>query len=145
MFKLKAHIYFIITSLIIVTGSAGLYVLYDNEAIDINIGDTYYVISIWDVTYILFIVYNFLAVLYYFLYRLRLKTRNALYSIHTGITCGSVLIYLLLYPFVLYADTSIFSPGYINILLTVLVTLVLTVQPLFIIAICIGFVKRIRN
>lgn len=141
MLKYKNHTYFFITStFILLIGMVSSFISEDNT-LDINVHDTYYVISTWHITYILLIIYSFLGMLYYLINRLRLKTNRTLSGIHTLITCGSIFIYWILYPLLSYLDTSILSIGYVNIMLTILFLLVIVIQLLFIINIFIGLIK----
>ncbi len=141
MFKFKVHIYFFITSIVILLGGIIISFISEDNNLDINIHDTYYVISNWYITYMLVFIYSFLGILYYLINRLQLKTNTILSYIHTIITCGSVYVYWIVYPILAYLDTSIFSPGYINLLLLILSLLIILAQPLYIINIIIGLIR----
>ena len=141
MFKLKTHTCFFVTSFVIVLGGVFLSFTPDNNTV-IDIHDTYYVISNWDITSILFLIYLLIGIVYCITYKPQFKTKLVFSSIHTSVTCGSVYIYWILYPFLNYLDNSIFSPGYLNILTVVLFLLTILVQPLFIINIIIRLTRR---
>ena len=93
--KIKAHHLFLTVSILILL--IGMYGFnYPNSGLDINIHDTYFVVSNYHCTIILFTVYFLSGLLYYFFEKLPKKRLiKPLTIIHSIILIGSFIIYWL--------------------------------------------------
>ena len=151
--KIKAHHLFLIVSILILL--IGMYQGTDpNSGLDINIHDTYFVMSNYHSTIILFTVYFLSGLLYYFFEKLSKKRLiKPLTIIHSTIFIGSFLIYWV----IIFLDDKLFiidpnfpllnyKDQYINIILvSELFILTFVGIPIFIINLLIGLLRRTDN
>ena len=151
--KIKAHHLFLIVSILILL--IGMYQGTDpNSGLDINIHDTYFVMSNYHSTIILFTVY-FLSGLLYWLFEKLPKKRliKPLTIIHSTILIGSFIIYWL----IIFLDDKLFiiDPNFpllnykdqvINITLVLELFIITFVGiPIFIINLLIGLLRGTDN
>jgi len=151
--KIKAHHLFLIVSILILL--IGMYRSTDpSSGLDINIHDTYFVMSNYHSTIILFTVY-FLSGLLYWLFEKLPKKRliKPLTIIHSTILIGSFIIYWL----IIFLDDKLFiiDPNFpllnykdqvINITLVLELFIITFVGiPIFIINLLIGLLRGTDN
>lgn len=151
--KIKVHHLFLIVSILILL--IGMYQSTDpNSVLDINIHSTYFVMSNYHCTIILFTVY-FLAGLLYWLFEKLPQKRliKPLTIIHSTILIGSFIIYWL----IIFLDDKLFviDPNFpllnykdqiINMtLVSEFLLIVFLATPIFIINLLISLLKRTNN
>jgi len=151
--KIKVHHLFLIVSILILL--IGMYQSTDpNSGLDINIHSTYFVMSNYHCTIILFTVY-FLAGLLYWLFEKLPQKRliKPLTIIHSTILIGSFIIYWL----IIFLDDKLFviDPNFpllnykdqiINMtLVSEFLLIVFLATPIFIINLLISLLKRTNN
>lgn len=151
--KIKAHHLFLIVS--ILTLLIGIYRSTDpNSILVINVHDTYYVISNYDCTLVLFITYFLTALLYLLFEKLPQKQLiKPLTIIHTIILIGSFIIYWL----IIFLDDKLFviDPNFpllnykdeiINMtLVSEFLLIAFLAIPIFIINLLISLLRRTNN
>ena len=151
--QIKAHHLFLIVSILILL--IGTYRSIDpNSGLDINIHDTYYVMSNYHCTIILFTVYFLMGLLYWLFEKLPQKQLiKPLTIIHSTIMIGSFIIYWL----IIFLDNKLFvidpnfpllnyKDQFINItLVSELFIITFVGMPIFIINLLIGILKRTDN
>ena len=151
--KIKIHHLFLIVSILILL--IGMYRSTDpNSGLDINIHDTYYVMSNYHCTIILFTVYFLMGLLYWLFEKLPQKQLiKPLTIIHSTIMIGSFIIYWL----IIFLDNKLFvidpnfpllnyKDQFINItLVSELFIITFVGMPIFIINLLIGILKRTDN
>jgi len=113
----------------------------------INIGDTYYVIATWHAALFCITFYLFNGVAYWFATRfLKFRLNRILTVIHTGISVGGYLAFVLftVYIYLRYTPFNIFDnkDEVQNIGVFILLSAILLVQPLFLINLSIGGSRR---
>lgn len=108
------------------------------DVLDINIHDTYYVVTYSNILIVLCVFYILIGFFYWLLYKFKVQTSKILTKIHTCVTINAIPIYFLgnklikLFTssndsFPLFNDTS-----YTNVFLTILVISVGITQLLFV-------------
>lgn len=151
--KIKAHHLFLIVSILILL--IGMYRSTDaNSILDINVHDTYFVISNYDCTLILFTTYFLMGILYWLFEKLPQKQLiKPLTIIHSTILIGSFIIYWL----IIFLDDKLFvvDPNFpllnykdqlINIILVIELFIITFLGiPIFIINLLIGLLRRADN
>lgn len=148
--KIKAHHLFLIVSILILL--IGMYQSTDpNSGLDINIHDTYFVMSNYHSTIILFTVYFLSGALYYFFEKQPKRGLiKPLTIIHSAILIGSFIIYW----FFIFLDEKLFiidpnfpllnyKDQYINMtVVSELLIITFIGMPIFIINLLIGLLRR---
>lgn len=143
------HLFFVVALLHLLIGIKSFY---DDTTLDINLHDTYYVISHFDVAIVLGFLY-FLQGLGYLIVQKILKRKlvDWLTIVHTFIMIGSFIYYWSFtgyYRFLAVNSNSLFDNSYqtINIILTILTLLIFLIAlPAFIINLIIGAFRRIGS
>ena len=148
--KIKIHHLFLIVSILILL--IGMYRSTDpNSGLDINVHATYFVMSNYHCTIILFIVYFLTGLLYWLFEKLPQKQLvKPLTIIHTFILIGSFVVYWLV---IIYCKVFLSNPSFplfdngsqlinITIVLEFLLIVFLAV-PIFIINLLIGLIRKI--
>jgi heme/copper-type cytochrome/quinol oxidase subunit 1 len=148
--KTKAYHLFLIVSILILL--IGMYRNTDpNSGLDINIHATYFVISNYDSTLVLFTTYFLTGLLYWLFEKLSQKQLvKPLTIIHTIILIGSFVLYWLV---IIYSKIFLSNPTFpmfdngsqlINATLVIDFLLILFLAvPIFIINLLIGLIRRI--
>lgn len=151
--KIKAHHLFLIVSiLILLIGKHQS--SYPNAGLDINVHDTYIVISNYYCTLVLFVTYFLTGLLYWLFEKLpQKKLIKPLTIIHTTILIGSFISYW----FLIFLDEKLFvtdpnfpllnyKDQYINItLISELFIITFVGMPIYILNLSIGMLRRTDN
>ena len=128
----KPHIYFFITAFAFFISA--LFAYNSEEAIDINIHDTYFVIANSLLMTLIFIFYSFIGLIYYLHFKFDVPQIKFLTKTHTIITIGCVIIYFLGSLFLTKNDFPLFEETFsLHNFLIVIILLGMIVQPIFII------------
>ena len=148
MFKFKAHQYFWITCLFFLL--LWFYWSNSDDAFDINIHDTYFVIANSHILKLLFVLYGFTGFIFWAFYKTKVPLIKILTKLHVLITIGSVPVYFLgLKLFKLYPPNTNFplidDLSNENMFLTLLFLFVIIVQLLFIINLSISPFKNFKR
>ena len=148
MFKLKTHHYFWIACLFFVV--LWFYWSNSDDAIDININDTYYVIANVHIVKLLFVLYGFAGFIYWAFSISRISHIKILTKLHILITIGSVPVYFfgvnLIFKLKPESDFPLFynSKYYVYFIL-ILNSLILIAQLLFVINLVISTFKHSKS
>lgn len=140
------HLFLLVTLLIVIIGIKSYY---EDTVLDINIHDTYYVISHFELAIVLSFLY-FLQGLGYLIVQKILKRKlvDWLTIVHTFIMIGSFIYYWLFtgyYRFLAVNSNSLFDNSYqtINITLTILTLLIVCIGvPAYLINLLIGIFRK---
>ena len=143
-FKHRADNYFWVTALLIFIAGLLQFMLTDEKMMLINIHDNYYVVNKFHFALFCTQLYFLLGAIYWLLYKSKGNINPKLTKLHAKATTGIVLIYLIGLPIANYFDSGIFSKGYANMLLVLVVAIFILAQPLLLANIIIGLVKS-RN
>lgn len=148
MLKLKAHQYFWITCLFFLV--LWLYWSDSDDAVDINIHDTYFVIANSHIVKLLFVLYGFIGFIYSVFYEAKISLIRILTKLHVLITIGSVPVYFLgLKLFKLHPPNTNFplidDLSNENLFLALLFLFVISAQLLFIINLIISTFKYFKR
>lgn len=148
MFKVKPHHYFGITCLFFLV--LCLYWSNSDDAIDINIHDTYFVIANSHIAKLLFVLYGFIGFIYWAFFITKISLIKILTKLHLLITIGSVPIYFLgvnfIFEFKPKSDFPLFdNSNYDVYFLLTLNSLVIIAQLLFVTNIVISSFKYFRR
>ncbi|KGO85554.1 hypothetical protein Q765_15190 [Flavobacterium rivuli WB 3.3-2 = DSM 21788] len=145
--KHKAHMYFWITALLILTVGGLLQLISTNSTVDINVKDIYLVMATFHFSLFLAFIYFMLGVCYWFFYKQNILLNKKLTKVHTVITVLGLPAYLLLNMYIEYKSEE---PLYVvldnyqlyyKILMGIFLTVVI-VQFLFPVNILISLIKR---
>lgn len=143
--KHKAHMYFWITTILIVLAGGVEHLLFGDTTLDLNVLDTYYVIDHLHVVILLTLVYFTLGLGYYVLYKTRILLNKKLTKVHTVITVLAVLAYYSLWAYNAIINTAdhmtISNYGALNTELVIIFFIVLLAQPLYLLNIVISLIK----
>jgi heme/copper-type cytochrome/quinol oxidase subunit 1 len=144
--KHKAHMYFWITTILIVFAGGVEHLLFGDTTLDLNVHDTYYVIDHLYVVILLTLVYFTLGLGYYVLYKIGISLNKKLTKVHTVVTVLAVPAYYSLcsyYAIINAADPmTISNYGALNTELVIIFFAVLLIQPLYFINIIVSLIKR---
>jgi len=123
-----------------------------NATLDVNVHDTYFVISNYDCTLTLFITYFIMGFLYWLFQQLQKQLIKPLTIIHTIILIGSFVIYWLVIP---YSKIFLNNPAFpllkyenqlMNETLTIeFLIIVFIATPIFILNLLIAFIRNIKT
>lgn len=144
--KHKAHMYFWITALIIAI--MGLVQrLYSDSTVDINVGDTYYVIPSIYFTLLFAFIYFMLGVCYWFFYKINITLNKKLTKLHVVLTVLGLPAYLLLNRYIEFrSENPLFTVlGSYSMFQKILIGLflsILIIQLVFPLNIIISLIKR---
>lgn len=144
---IKAYHYFWAVSIIFGFLTCVSYVSGDNSTLDINVHDTYFVIAHAHLYTVLSVLYLIPGLIYWLSKNLRLV--SALTVIHTVVTVGGFIAYLLLWKI----TSTIYNPDnsmdnsmeIFNTGIMIIFLLVLFAQPLLLINLIIGLAKKIKQ
>jgi heme/copper-type cytochrome/quinol oxidase subunit 1 len=144
MSKLKTHHYFWITAVFILL--IGVSSFFDeNDVIDINVHDTYFVIRNSHLATLLFVIYGIIGLVYWFFYKKEIILIRNLTSVHTIITSVSIYIYeigMIYYSLKTETNFPLFDDfSSQNSFTLIIVMLVLLTQLLFITNIILSTIK----
>lgn len=148
MFKGKAHHYFCITCLFLLL--LWFYWSNSDDAIDINIYDTYYVIANVHIVKLLFVLYGFAGFIYWAFNKAEVSLIRILTKLHVLVTIGSIPVYFLgLKLFKLFPPNTNFplvdDLSDENVFLTLLFLFVFIAQLLFVINLVISTFKHSKG
>jgi heme/copper-type cytochrome/quinol oxidase subunit 1 len=145
----KAPSYFAIAAIvIIIAGFIDDLIDKGDATFDVNVHDTYYVAARLHIAVFVAIIYALLGVGYWVYNKSRLKLNNRLTTIHTFVSLGGVVVYWLLMFYYFYKKSQFSnflfdtSTDVLNLGLTIIVSIVALVQPLYLINLIIGIIKR---
>ncbi len=145
MSKLKTPHYFWITAVFILL--IGVSSFFDeNDIIDINVHDTYFVIRNSHLTTLLFVIYGIIGFCYWLFFKYEIILVRNLTNIHSIITIGSIYIYeigMIYYNFKTDSSFPLFDDDILNqnLFTLIIVMLVLFTQLLFITNIILSTIK----
>jgi heme/copper-type cytochrome/quinol oxidase subunit 1 len=143
--KHKAHMYFWITTILIIVLGFVVYCINGDTNLDINVHDTYLVVSHTHFTILFALLYFILGTAYWVPYKTKLSLNKKLTKVHTVITmmavpayCALTAYYAMLYtPDPLTDGANSLNTGILIIFFTVLL-----IQPLYLVNIVISVIKR---
>jgi heme/copper-type cytochrome/quinol oxidase subunit 1 len=145
--KHKAHMYFWITAIFIIVIGFVVYLINGDTTLNINVHDTYLVVSHTHFTILFALLYFILGTAYWVPYKTNLSLNKKLTKVHTVITvlavptyCALTAYYAMLYtPNSLTDDANSLNTGILIIFFTVLL-----IQPLYPLNIVISLIKRTK-
>jgi heme/copper-type cytochrome/quinol oxidase subunit 1 len=135
MSKLNTYHYFWITAIFILL--IGVFSFFDeNDVIDINVHDTYFIIRNSHLTTLLFVIYGIIGFCYWLFFKYEIILVRNLTNVHSMITIGSIYIYeigMIYYSFKTNRNFPLFDNlSNQNIFTLNIIMLVLFTQLLFI-------------
>lgn len=148
MFKFKAHQYFWITCFFFLL--LWFYWSNSDDAIDINIHDTYFVFANSHIVKLLFVLYGVIGFIYWTFYKVKISLIRMLTKLHVLITIGCVPIYFLgvnlIFEFKPKSDFPLFGNfNYHVYFLLTLYSLVIIAQLIFVINLLISSIKYFKR
>lgn len=142
--KHKAHMYFWITTILIVLAGGVEHLLFGDTTLDINVHDTYIVVGHTHVTILFALIYFILGTAYWVPYKTNLSLSKKLTKAHTVITVLAVPAYYALtaYYAMLYTPNSLTDgANSLNTGILIIFFTVLLIQPLYLLNIVISLIK----
>ncbi|MBS7788293.1 hypothetical protein KIH23_13375 [Flavobacterium sp. CYK-55] len=133
----KPFIVFWITAILILLD--GFFISDPNSVTDINVHDTYYVIAHGLIAEIFAIIFFLLGFGYWLFDKINRNLNQTLTIIHVSGTVGIALIYRIV--LVALNMSKIDSADWVNLFIIVTFSIALLVQPIYILNLCIGFIK----
>lgn len=147
--KYKPYFYFWLTAILMLVKSYISNLKYGDAVLDINVHDTYYVISQLNIAIILSLFYFILGLIYWVIIFKKIPLINSLTKFHTIITVCIIPLYYIGSKIVNMSNQSnfpLFDDSYrINNYITVLAILFIIAQILFILNIFQGLIKYFSN
>ncbi|WP_396600915.1 hypothetical protein [Algibacter sp. R77976] len=144
----KTHLYFWATAAITVLTGYDYYTNISYEALEINVNDTYYVISNLDITILIAYALAFIGLIYYLHAVFRVPLIKFLTTIHTLATIGCIILYFLS-PFLPLKNDKEFplfdDEIYIDSFLIIIGSVFIFTQTLLLSNSIISIIKRYRQ
>ena len=136
--------YFWITAVVIILAGGMKRLISDDNTLDINVHDTYYVIDNLYVIILLAVIYFILGVAYWVPYKAGILLNKKLTKLHTVITVLTVPEYYILLAYANYVINNPFGKNYeaLNIGILLISFTVLLIQPLYLINVIISLIKQ---